>query len=84
MSTATKRTTSRINWKAAERVAERLGVHTRELVAAHDADAVFEWALRMARDWTTGSFNEPRAASYLELAALVGHHDEQEEGDPDE
>jgi hypothetical protein len=78
MSTATKK---RINWKAAEMVAERLGVHTRELVAARDADAVVEWALRMARDSATGSFNEPRAASYLELAALVGH---QEEGDPDE
>jgi hypothetical protein len=78
MSTATKK---RINWKAAEMVAERLGVHTRELVAARDADAVVEWALRMARDSATGSFNEPRVASYLELVALMG---DPEEDDSDE
>jgi hypothetical protein len=78
MSTATSK---RINWKAAAIVAEKLGVHTRELVAAHDADAVVEWALRMARDSATGSFNEPRVASYLELVALMG---DPEEDDSDE
>jgi hypothetical protein len=35
----------------------------------------------MARDSATGSFNEPRVASYLELAALMG---QQEEDHPDE
>jgi hypothetical protein len=80
MTTTTK---NRINWKAAEMVAERLGVHTRELVAEQVAEAVCKWALRMARDTATGSFAEPRVNSYLELAVLVGHR-EQEEDDPDE
>jgi hypothetical protein len=72
MTTATK---NEIDWQAAEVVAERLGVHSRELVAEQDADAVGEWALQMASQHATGRFMEPRVASYFELAALVGHHE---------
>jgi len=68
MTTTTK---DGIDWSAAARVAERLGIHTRELVAGH-AEAVRAWALRLARDFS-GSFNDGRAASYIELAVLVGH-----------
>jgi hypothetical protein len=75
-------TTNTINWAAAERVAERLGVRTRELVAAKDPEAVQEWALQMSRAHDGSGYNAQRSASYIELAVLVGHHEQ--EGHPDE
>ncbi len=59
------------DWEAAERVADQLGVHIRELVARRDAQAVIAWALEMARQ--NEHVRSPRAASYLELAVLAGH-----------
>ena len=59
---------SDFDWKAAEVVAKELGVHTRELVARGDPQVVIDWALQMQRE-NSG----PRAASYGELAVLVGH-----------
>jgi hypothetical protein len=74
------------DWKAAEHAASGLGIHTRQLVAARDADAVREWALRLASECTTFSSTHyaPRAASYLELAVLVGHVEPPEEPDKPE
>jgi hypothetical protein len=63
---------SPIDWRAAATVAERLGLHTRNLVAGRDAEAVKSWALRLASECNHGA-NKPRAASYLELAVLLGH-----------
>jgi hypothetical protein len=72
MTTATK---NEIDWKAADVVAKRLGVHTRALVAEQDADAICQWVLQMAPQHAAGRFMESRVASYFELAALVGHHE---------
>jgi hypothetical protein len=63
-------TTNTINWEAAARVAGRLGAHTRELVAGQDADEVREWAQQLCRQ--QGGDGGPRAASYYELAVLLG------------
>jgi hypothetical protein len=66
-----------IDWVAAERVADRLGAHTRNnLVAERDVDAIIAWALRLAAECGAADVspvNWPRAASYLELAVLLGH-----------
>jgi hypothetical protein len=61
-----------VDWEAAETVAEKLGLHTRALVAGRDAEAVGGWALSQARAHVSET-NVPRGASYFELAALVGH-----------
>ncbi len=61
------------DWTAAAAVAERLGLHTRGLVASRDTEAARSWALRMWRECDAGAYNVPRAASYLELAVLLGH-----------
>jgi hypothetical protein len=68
-------TETTIDWSAVDAAAERLGIHTRELVAARDAKTVRAWALKMHRDWDvdTSIANKARSASYLELAVLVGH-----------
>jgi hypothetical protein len=71
MATITSDTTD-IDWPAADAVAARLGVHTRELVAQRNAEEVHEWALPMVSA-NYGPFNAPRSASYLELAVLCGH-----------
>jgi hypothetical protein len=63
-----------IDWWAAIRVAERLGAHTRDLVAERDAPAVLEWSLQMARQYfDSSSANGPRGLSYMELPVLMGH-----------
>lgn len=54
--------TSTINWAAAERVAERLGVHTRELVAQQDPEAVSGWALTMSRPHDGSDYNAQRSS----------------------
>jgi hypothetical protein len=68
-------TVASIDWEAADRVAERLGARTRELVAEREPESACLWTLRMAAE--TARFgtvaNGPRAASYLELAVLLGH-----------
>src|SRR5262245_37712041 len=66
---------STVDWNAAARVADRLGLRPRELVDEQDADAVCDWALRMASQCNTSRFMEPRVASYFELATLVGHRE---------
>jgi hypothetical protein len=60
------------DWAAAERVAGRLGAHSRELVASRDAEAVIAWALDMASDNGNGR-GPAREAAYLELAGLAGN-----------
>ncbi len=68
----TNNTTTEINWKAVDRVAARLGAHTRALVAAGDTEEAIDWALKMASQYGTGNeANWPCAATYLELAALL-------------
>jgi hypothetical protein len=62
-----------VDWEAAETIAERLGIHTRALVAGRDAEAVEGWALSQACAHGVSETNVPRAASYFELAVLVGH-----------
>ena len=56
------------NWEAAWATASVLGGRTRELATQEDVDTAREWALQMARQ-SDGT----RAASYLELAVLLGH-----------
>jgi hypothetical protein len=75
---------TRIDWKAAEAVAQQLGLHTRQLVTTRDADAVRERALWAARDHDVGSHNVPRASSYFELAVLVGHSEPTEAKEADD
>jgi hypothetical protein len=64
--------TSTFNWEAAWATATVLGARTRELVrdltTQEDVDMAREWALQMARQ-SDGT----RAASYIELAVLLGH-----------
>jgi hypothetical protein len=62
-----------VDWKAAEHVADRLGIQTRKLVAGRDDEASREWALKMSSAHNIYAGNGPRAASYLELAVLLGH-----------
>ena len=57
-----------IDWPAAVVVAGRLGIHSSRLVASRDAGATRVWALENARAFSIG----PRAASYRQLATLVG------------
>jgi hypothetical protein len=64
--------TTDIDWAAAERLAARLGVRTRELVAERNAEEVRKWALQNRR-LNPGRNNIARSASYLELATLCGH-----------
>lgn len=71
-----------INWKAVDRVAARLGAHTRALVAAGDTEEAIDWALKMGREAARSSEpNWPCAASYFELVALLEpdrlYHDEE-------
>jgi hypothetical protein len=66
-------TTSKIDWKAAARVAGELGIQTRELVWQKDAERAREFALTMATAHNTGDGNAVRACSYLELAVLLGY-----------
>jgi hypothetical protein len=66
-------TTDTINWAAAADLADALGRRTLRLVAERDTDAIIVWALEMARASNVSEFMAPRAASYLELAVLVGH-----------
>jgi hypothetical protein len=76
--------TTLIDWAAAEQVAARLGARTRQLVAERDPDAVRNWAVRMVGECSAAGVSDvnwPRAASYLELGALVAsaeedHHDQ--------
>jgi hypothetical protein len=66
---------SAVDWQACEWLAAQLGLHTRELVAARDADRVRTWCLRMADEsqrTAPSVSNGPRTASYIELAVLVG------------
>jgi hypothetical protein len=69
----TTTTTKKIDWEAACKVAEGLGIYTRLLVDTQDPDAILAWALEGARASNGSAFSAPRAASYLELALLVGH-----------
>jgi hypothetical protein len=78
----TTHTTDAIDWVAATAVAERLGAHTRLLVAAGYPQAVIDWALRMAQENGVSAYMVPRVASYIELAVLLGHHDPLPESDP--
>jgi hypothetical protein len=57
-----------VDWAAAAAVAERLGVHTRNLVDAGDPEPVIAWALQQSTA-NTGT----RAISYYELASLAGY-----------
>jgi hypothetical protein len=68
-----------IDWKAAEAVASRLCLHTRNLVADRDSGAVPECALRAAREHDVGSHSVPRVSSYFELGVLVGHNEPETE-----
>jgi hypothetical protein len=80
MSTVATRLDGHPNWNAAEQVSDRLGVQTRKLVAERDEETAREWALRMASQHHgpgISSTNESRAASYLELAVLLGHEPEE-------
>jgi hypothetical protein len=64
-----------VDWEVAGRVAQSLGARTQALVADRDAGAVRDWALTMAGECAAENIargNWPRAASYLELAVLVG------------
>jgi hypothetical protein len=65
--------TSKIDWKAAAKVAGELGIQTRELVWQKDADQAREFALTMAAAHNAGDHNAIRASSYLELAVLLGY-----------
>jgi hypothetical protein len=78
----TTHTTDAIDWVAATAVAERLGAHTRLLVAAGYPQAVIDWALRMAQENGVSAYMVPRVASYIELAVLLGHHEPLPESDP--
>ena len=62
-----------VDWNAAEHVADGLGIQTRKLVAERNDEAAREWALKMASAHNVYAGNGPRAASYLELAVLLGH-----------
>jgi hypothetical protein len=73
MTTATKATKNEIDWDAAADVADALGRRALRLVAERDTAAIIDWSLHMARECDTSKFMAPRAASYLELAVLVGH-----------
>jgi hypothetical protein len=67
-------TTNTIDWNAAVKLATVLGRRTLELVALRDADQAREWALQMASaHGSSAAGNAPRAASYLELAVLLGY-----------
>ena len=59
-----------IDWNAAETVAERLGIRTRSLVAAGDADQAMGWALQMSHEHSGVA-----AVSYFELAVMLGYRD---------
>jgi hypothetical protein len=67
-------TITEIDWVACRRAAAALGEHTRNLVAERDVDRAIEWALQQAR-----ATNGTRQISYLELACLLGHRQEQVE-----
>jgi hypothetical protein len=71
-------TTTTIDWAAADKVAQRLGAHTRALVARGDADAAIAWALPLSRE------SGPRGASYFELAVLLGYLEPEPELDEDD
>jgi hypothetical protein len=64
---------SAVDWKEADRVADVLGLITRELVAERNEEATREWALKMASAHNIYDGNSRRGASYLELAVLLGH-----------
>jgi hypothetical protein len=67
-------TKTNIDWDVAVNLANALGRRTLELVALRDADQAREWALQMASAHGSSSAgNAPRAASYLELAVLLGY-----------
>jgi hypothetical protein len=65
-------TETTIDWPAAAGIAERLGVHTRRLVAERNVETTRDWCLRMARE-NTGEGTALRSISYYELAVLLGH-----------
>jgi hypothetical protein len=69
----TTTTTDAINWDAAAELADALGRRTLRLVAERNPDAIIDWALEMARSSSMSDYMGTRAASYLELAVLVGH-----------
>jgi hypothetical protein len=62
-----------VDWNAAADLADALGRRTLRLVAERNPEAIIEWTLRMARESSTSAYMATRAASYLELAVLVGH-----------
>jgi hypothetical protein len=62
-----------VDWPAAVALAETLGRRTLALVARRDPEAVRAWALQMASENNVYPGTAARAASYLELAVLVGH-----------
>jgi hypothetical protein len=66
------KTAETIDWDAATDVAAGLGRHTLTLVARREAAAVRDWALQMAAQ-SIYPGTQARAASYHELAVLVGH-----------
>jgi hypothetical protein len=66
-----QRTTAAIDWGAVTAVAAELGVHTRRLAAARDAEALRVWASQMAKEHEGLPGNQRREASYRELAVLV-------------
>jgi hypothetical protein len=68
-----------IDWKTVVSVAEGLGRVTLLHVARRDVGAVQDWCLRMSRVHV-GEGNAVRALSYLELAVLTGHQEEEVDG----
>jgi hypothetical protein len=66
-----------IDWKAADQVAARCGARTRALTSDRDLDELRPWALRMSRE-----HSGPAAATYYELAVLVGAAKPLPEPDP--
>lgn len=71
-------TSTTINRAAVERVVAHLGAHTRSLHEQGDYDALHEWAVQMSDEYMG-----PAAASYYELAVLLGPPSEDGESDGD-
>jgi hypothetical protein len=61
-----------VDWRAAEAIADRLGIHSCRLVAERDAEAVKAWALQQAGHHDGGD-NRSRADSYYKLAIVAGY-----------